>query len=212
MDKNELIERLEELESDHQVDDYSEGFDDGIVFALELAVRLDEPEVLSKGWISDNAVVGQYPNGMGYVVPTYKLQNLLVPKQGEPEKVVLPDFVFNQLEKYKDKGLSLWLAMANGVDYELTDWMTGPNQELYARAWLAYPNIEVEKEKKYYVSSKETVGFWFLYKNNGGRVVIGTNKYYFDADWEVLKLTEQEIKDYDERYWAFAVPVEEVSE
>lgn len=44
MDKNELIERLEELESDHQVDDYSEGFDDGIVVALELAEQLEEPE------------------------------------------------------------------------------------------------------------------------------------------------------------------------
>ncbi|MES5413781.1 DUF1642 domain-containing protein, partial [Enterococcus mundtii] len=31
-------------------------------------------------------------------------------------------------------------------------------------------------------------------------------------DFDDMKFTEQEIKTIDERYWAFAVPVEEVME
>src|SRR5699024_943939 len=70
----------------------------------------------------------------------------------------------------------------------------------------------VEDEQKYFVSSRESVGFWFLSKNNDNEVVIGTNKDYYDRKWESLKLTEEEIKDYDSRYWAFAVKVEELEE
>ena len=70
----------------------------------------------------------------------------------------------------------------------------------------------VEEEQKYFVSSRESVGFWFLSKNNDNEVVIGTNKDYYDRKWESLKLTEEEIKDYDSRYWAFAVKVEEIEE
>lgn len=72
--------------------------------------------------------------------------------------------------------------------------------------------IKEEDEQKYLVSSRESAGFWFLSKNNDNEVVIGTNKDYYDKKWENLKLTEQEIKDYDSRYWAFAVKVEEMAE
>ena len=67
----------------------------------------------------------------------------------------------------------------------------------------------VEEEQKYTVSSpKNESGFWFLCKNSRGKVVIGTNKDYFNYDWDSLKLTEKEIKDFDERYFAFATKVE----
>lgn len=71
-------------------------------------------------------------------------------------------------------------------------------------------DYEVEDEQKYFVSSRESLGFWFLSKNNDNEVVIGTNKDYYDRKWESLKLTEEEIKDYDARYWAFAIKVEEM--
>src|SRR5699024_4739810 len=73
-------------------------------------------------------------------------------------------------------------------------------------------DYKVEEEQKYFVSSRESVGFWFLSKNNDNEVVIGTNKDYYDRKWDSLKLTEEEIKDYDERYMAFAVKVEELEE
>ena len=66
---------------------------------------------------------------------------------------------------------------------------------------------EVEEEQKYYVlvRDEEYGGFWFLSKKNNGNISIGINRNYSEIDWDVLKLTEQEIKDYDERFWAFAV-------
>ena len=73
-------------------------------------------------------------------------------------------------------------------------------------------DYKVEEEQKYFVSSRESIGFWFLTKDNDGDIAIGTNKDYYDRKWESLKLTEEEIKDYDSRYWAFAVKVEEVEE
>lgn len=73
-------------------------------------------------------------------------------------------------------------------------------------------DYKVEYEQKYFVSSRESEGFWFLSKNNDNEVVIGTNKDYYDRKWESLKLTEEEIKDYDSRYWAFAVKVGEIEE
>ena len=70
-------------------------------------------------------------------------------------------------------------------------------------------DYKVEEEQKYFVSSRESVGFWFLTKDNDGDIAIGKNKDYYDRKWESLKLTEQEIKDYDARYMFFAIPVEE---
>lgn len=84
------------------------------------------------------------------------------------------------------------------------------NLDTMARAYL--DGYTVAEEQKYLVSSRESIGFWFLAKNSLNEVSIGTNKDYYDTEWESLKLTEEEIKDYDPRYWAFAVKVEEVQE
>lgn len=78
--------------------------------------------------------------------------------------------------------------------------------------WLkAEIENEVEEEQKYYVSvrDEEYGGFWFLSKNNNGDISIGVGRDYSEVDWDRLKLTEKEIKDYDERYWDLA---EEVAE
>lgn len=71
-------------------------------------------------------------------------------------------------------------------------------------------SYEVEKEPLYEV----IIGDLYLIKKFNNR-----NDFYFDTScslcaWEksAYQLTESEIKAIDERYWAFAVPVEEVSE
>lgn len=86
------------------------------------------------------------------------------------------------------------------------------NEEAFARAWL--DGYTVEEEQKYYVSvrDEEYGGFWFLSKNNNGDISIGVSRDCSEVDWDRSKLTEQEIKDYDERYWAFAKRVEELEE
>lgn len=123
---------------------------------LGLIDQLDEPEVLSQEWISDNAVVGQYPIGIGHVVPAYKLQSLLVPKQGLP---VVPKYVadFIKVRKYTDAYSLQYIfciAMERSEAEQLKkeyDWISA-NGEAFARAWL--DGYEVEEEPLYFALIK----------------------------------------------------------
>lgn len=70
--------------------------------------------------------------------------------------------------------------------------------------------LTVEKEPLYEV----IIGDLYLIKKFNNR-----NDFYFDTScslctWEksAYQLTEAEIKAIDERFWPFAVPVEEVAE
>lgn len=66
----------------------------------------------------------------------------------------------------------------------------------------------LEKKKKYTVSHpQESTDFWFLTKDNSGRVRVGTNIEYFKAGWENTKLTQQEIEEFDKKYMVFAKEV-----
>ena len=168
------------------------------------------PEVLSQEWIDENSFEADNWNE---VVHVDKLQNLLVPKQELP---VIPKFVAEWIEESKPY-LSLRVAfeyIAQGKkdshdDEQLAFWVEEGNSETFARAWLTYPNIEVEKEKKYRVKDKNV---FMLFKLDG-KVVPTAEHFIVSTTCNIENdLTEQEIKDYDERYWAFAVPVEEEEE
>jgi hypothetical protein len=134
----------------------------------------------------------------------------LIDQLDEPEKPVIPQFVGEWIENAKEDECSLskafWLIFSNAKDTggNITENWIYTNPELFARAWLAYPNIEVEKEKKYYVIEPTTGQFLIrdFHQSNGVKWVDG-----FSSDPE--SYNEQEIKDYDERFWPFAVPVEE---
>lgn len=95
--------------------------------------------------------------------------------------------------------------------------------EYFEKAYCRYDfekacfvGYEVEKEPLYYVYlpriivlpeivTPDTKGT-YLMKGEDGIELADNN------DFDVMKFTEQEIKAIDERYWAFAVPVEEVAE
>lgn len=68
----------------------------------------------------------------------------------------------------------------------------------------------VEKEQKYYVLGKHDTPI--LFRDHRNRITETSNlsDIYPKADSEDFEFTEQEIKDYDPRYWPFAKPVEEV--
>ena len=65
----------------------------------------------------------------------------------EPQKVVVPEFVADWIKYCKhEKFYALHGAYARMND-RLCRWrFGGGNSELFAKAWLAYPNIVVEKE------------------------------------------------------------------
>ncbi|MHC5407307.1 DUF1642 domain-containing protein [Listeria seeligeri] len=105
------------------------------------------------------------------------------------------------------------LSEALEDDYEnscmseaVTDWFEDcrENQELFARAWL--DGYEIEQEPLYYVRFFDgKVGFLQVYLN-GVRLVGWRNK----SEEYKVKFTESEIKDINENYWAFRVPVSEL--
>ena len=124
--------------------------------------------------------------------------------------VVVPDFVAEWIKETKEKGYPLAYAI-NCSKGELGKWLHGcgtdteteENQELFARAWL--DGYTVEEEQRYYVIDKEDN--ILLIRGYGG-VGKANNLKITNSGGGALKLTEQEIKDYDERYMAFAIPVE----
>src|SRR5699024_9926049 len=131
---------------------------------------LDEPEVLSQEWISENVEYAYFDmlDGSGRlssataVIKPEKLQNLLVPQESlgssqKLEKVQIPKFVAEYLDFAKsDTTLMRVLELANTRNEwekweKEYDWIE-ENHELFARAWL--DGYEIEQEPKYYAKIK----------------------------------------------------------
>ena len=105
----------------------------------QLRNELDNQEVLSEEWIDENK---KYNNvhDIGYYIPVEKLQKLLVSKQ----EVTIDKEDAENIVQYKEMGWTLsHLINDYGEDAR--------HDELLAKAWLAYPNIEVEEEQKYII-------------------------------------------------------------
>ncbi|MDB1685000.1 DUF1642 domain-containing protein [Enterococcus durans] len=153
----------------------------------------------------------------------------------EPQKHVMPKFfdkwakqVLEKRDKFYAISLITRAGWGYGVDYELDNGRS-PSGTKELLNWIVqnegddYPNkkkaveallhgYEVEKEPLYYV--KLPVVYFnhldletYLMKDDRGNITIADNN-----DFDDMKFTESEIKAIDERYWAFAVPVEEVVE
>ena len=160
--------------------------DKGYIYTDDLIFLIDsfdEPETLSQEWISNN----QERKGVHFFVNVTKLRNLIVPKQGELETKIQ-----ELIESYKQEE-GAYSNPENG-------WISGFIEDL--------KNL-VEKEQKYYVDldTAAYVAKW----NGNDQVDIYTDGISGSDEFE-FHLTEQEIKDYDERFWPFAVKVEELEE
>lgn len=99
------------------------------------------------------------------------------------------------------------LTSRDSLDENVYDWImenNSENGELLARAWL--DGYEVEKEPLYYVQLI-TNSLGYLNVRNDGRRSLSDS---VQNDIFKTQFTEAEIKAMDERYWHFAVLVEEV--
>ncbi|EHQ9024399.1 DUF1642 domain-containing protein [Enterococcus faecalis] len=129
----------------------------------------------------------------------------------EPEKVVVPKFVAEWLDKHKystdiiDLFLSVEYAtdsdgfIAEKWDYsgEFYDWLNNSADVQFTLCDAMRYGYEVEKEQLYYVKLPE-IGYMRFGK-----------KYFYSTDKEDAKrYTENQIKSIDERYWPFAVKVD----
>ncbi|WP_342082520.1 DUF1642 domain-containing protein [Enterococcus faecalis] len=182
MNKQELIEELECLEVPTNSLDYLKGADYANERAISLAKQLDEPI-----------------------------------------KVVVPKFVAEWLDKHKystdiiDLFLSVEYAtdsdgfISEKWDYsgEFYDWLNNSADVQFTLCDAMRYGYEVEKEQLYYVKFDILYLQKYLVKN------VETNQFYLSnnekvvGNYEQVKFTEQEIKSIDERYWPFAVKVED---
>ena len=167
---------------------YIEGSRDAYDLVLQDIDQLDESEVLSQEWISDHIIFNEKEDAE-YIYAD-KLQNLIVPKQEELETKIQ-----ELIESYKQEE-DAYSNPENG-------WISGFIEDL--------KNL-VEKEQKYYILGKYDTPILFRDYRNRITETSNLNDIYPKANSEDFEFTEQEIKDYDERYWAFAEPVEEMEE
>ena len=86
----------------------------------------------------------------------------------------------------------------------------GLNNKLFILSHLAITGYQVEKPQLFYIDLPKVFGLsdstsdsTFVSKAESGII----SEFTKEKDY-ALKLTEQEIKSIDERYWQFAVPVE----
>lgn len=108
-----------------------------------------------KGW--QNIEGGIDEDGIKYILDI--IDQLGEPKV--PEVPVVPEEVYEYMTQQKRDRYTIQQVFyqvhwnyKNESMAEEEEWVSG-NEEEFAKAWLAYPNIEVEKEQKYYAKLKE---------------------------------------------------------
>ena len=132
----------------------------------------------------------------------------LIDQFEESKKPAVPEFVAEWYEKNRFSGWWNWLykwgkePIEDELEKRVHDWFIDYHE--YDFVDMHRFGYTVEKEKKYRVKDKNDC--FLLIKNLDGEVINAYGKVVYEKSEQ---LTEQEIKDYDERFWPFA---EEVSE
>ena len=149
----------------------------------------------------------------------------LIDQLDEPEKVVIPKYVadwwecdgdsvtlygwlrvekkykFHLISKFHDKGLGDFLS-------KVEDWLD-ENKSTFLDLVNGKP-YEVEKEKLYWVIDKSKRPILTIHE---GKVIASASVSKVERAEKLstpdykYRLTEKQIKDYDERFWQFAVEV-----
>ena len=130
------------------------------------------------------------------------------------ELPVIPKYVADWITRYRDT-YDLYPALRMLENNTLVwspiyEWYR-MNTHKFVNAYLT-GEYEVEKEQKYYVMNNKD--YFLLAKAEGYDIVFSTGGIFTLKDAEnrsiTFEFTEEEIKGYDPRYWAFAVEAEEV--
>ena len=133
------------------------------------------------------------------------------------DKVVIPQFVADYYETVKHLVLSAQFdKFKYAPDKKVWNWYREcegeyPNPEANAQLVIAMIKLgryEVEKEKRYTacfapIGTRQGV---YLYRENGS-IKVGDNMKVYDKNKQEYHLTEQEIRNRDERFWDFAEEV-----
>lgn len=236
MNKQELIEKLAKYVKRYEnvMDEHGQGRYCAYEVSLKLAKRLNESKITDEqAW---NKVAEAYPESAQSLRNT--LDNAVFGKTGESQKPVMPKFfddwakqVLEKRDKFYAISLVARAGWGYGVDFELSEnGSSSENKELLY--WLVdkcsdnYPNkekaieallygYEVEKEPLYHVKLKIPGVTYYLIQTflmpGDTHMCFSAATERYGAKWKNT-FTESEIKAIDERYWPFAVPVEEEAE
>lgn len=130
----------------------------------------------------------------------------------EPEKVKIPQFVADWIEKSRLKGWDLLSSMCftlNDKDKKTIKWLhLGENVNIFAHAWL--DGYEVEKEKRYRISMPKARN----HKNHAQFLCEQDEKIFWCGEWYPFKtkFTRKQLED-DNFGWVFdceGIEIEEV--
>ena len=184
--------------------------EDGINEITLLINQLDEPEVtldrafekVAESYFMKKEEIWRHLEWLearGSKV-TYKETEILSQKLP-----VIPKFVADWMKE--NQGYNIYGALS-AVDKEthsqVHDWVFvkgGIND--FTRAWLDGYTVEEEREQKYVIKISEHD--YMVMDDEGFMYPTDINVHKYKSEF-----TEQEIKEYDERYWAFRKPVEEL--
>ena len=219
------INQLDEPEVNSQIDKLAnfimsevEGEPSQNQGAADTAIRIiksyQNQDALSQEWIDEHA----FGDWNEYVYAD-DLQEVIVPKQDEVE---VPQFVADCIESAGSNRESNKEYVIRSIidqyyerDFEpiVYDWFGEKGNLL--KFYRAVDNGHtVEEEQKYYVINNDQR--MMLVRMMDGNTITESDQYHYgelyDDEKKSHRLTEQEIKDYDERYFAFAVKVEELEE
>ncbi|MER0122407.1 DUF1642 domain-containing protein [Streptococcus sp. ZJ100] len=136
----------------------------------------------------------------------------------EPQKVTIPQFVADWIEKHKEEEWWLAAAFVDRDCPEFREWLVMcdidtriAHQELFTRAWL--DGYEVEQEKKYTVeipNPHNTSANVLCLRKDGEKIHIAKQNYKIFKQSPRCQLTESEIKKDFEWAWQFAEEVKRV--
>ena len=187
-----LKEELNYFIKSEILDEREIGFELAIREVIDLLNQLDESEVLSEYWIEQKSIDTHVDTLSGEIQVTFRLddlQRIIVPKQ---EEMKVPKMWHDVIVQNKEDGHSLRWTL-NYIDN-----LNVNDVDSFARAWIAYPNIEVKKEQKYHalIKGHENIvsddKYW-NYCIAGESLDIGDNKVHTDVLAEyVLSATKDE--------------------
>ncbi|HGH5974752.1 TPA: DUF1642 domain-containing protein [Streptococcus agalactiae] len=155
---------------------------------IEEAKKLIDKQSIGKGGVGDIPVVKTH------------IVKVLLDQIDQPQPEV-PQMIFDVIKSFDDDVDYLHQHMSRQSD-EVREWLTHNEREFY-EAWLAYPNITIEKEKLYTVEIPNPNSDLkiILVKVNKKLKLIEAYEDQLEEYKNIRNVTESEIrKDFD---WAW---------
>ena len=222
MNKQELIDELAKYVKSYEnaMDEHGQGRYGAYEVSLKLVKRLNESKITDEqAW---NKVAEAYPESAQSLRNT--LDNAVFGKTGEPQKLILPKCAEQWIEGHcaPSDVVNLFIEVTCATDSDgfidskwrwstdFYEWLANDADTLYILCDALRYGYEVEKEPLYSV----IIAGEYLVKeiSCSNEVKLVSTAYLPQYLAHHYQLTEKQIKEIDERFWPFAVPVEEVVE